>query len=70
MERTRLRNIYLKLRTEATKVIISKEMCSKRSYFKYLDVKFVKDNTKNLEKNLAPFFKENQMKGKYHTCRK
>ena len=54
MKRTRLKNIYLKQRTEATKVAHSQQRnkCvsilkkSKRSYFESLDMKFVKGNKK------------------------
>ena len=62
MKRTRLRNAYVKKRTEATKAAYNyqRNICvsllrkSKRSYFENLNVKFVRDN-KNLEKR-APFF--------------
>ena len=65
MLRTRLRNIYLKQRTETTKVAYNQQRnkCvsilkkSKKSYFESLDVKFVKDNKKFWKKNLSPFFK-------------
>ena len=54
MERTRLRNVYLKQRTETTKVAYNQQRnkCvnilkkTKRSYFESFDVKFVKDNKK------------------------
>ena len=52
MQRIRLRNIYLKQRTEATKFAHNQQKCvcilkkSKRSYFESPDVKFVKDNKK------------------------
>ena len=64
MQRTRLRKIYLKRLTEATKVaykcvnILEK---SKRFYYKCLNVKFVKDN-KILETNVACF--SNKIKSK------
>ena len=54
MQRTRVRNIYLKQRTEAIKIAYNQQRkkCvsilkkSKRPYFESLDVKFVKDNNK------------------------
>ena len=66
MQRTGLRNIYFKQRTETTKVAYNQQRnkCvsilkkSKRCYFESLDAKFVKDN-KIFGKNLAPFFKQN-----------
>ena len=64
MQRTRLRKIYLKRLTEATKVaykcvnILEK---LKRFYYKCLNVKFVKDN-KILGTNLACF--SNKIKSK------
>ena len=62
MKIARLRHVYLKKRTEATKAAYNyqRNICvsllrkSKRSYFENLNVKFVRDN-KNLEKR-APFF--------------
>ena len=70
MLRTRLRNIYLKQRTETTKVAYNQQRnkCvsilkkSKKSYFESLDVKFVKDN-KNFWKRLSPLF-SNKIKSK------
>ena len=70
MQRTTLRNIYLKQRTEATKVAYNQQRNtfvsilkkSKRSYFESLDVKFVKDNKKNLKK-ISPLF-PNKIKSK------
>ena len=67
MERTRLRNIYLKQRTETTKVAYNQQRnkCvsilkkTKRSYFESLDVKFVKDNKKFWKKISPLFFKQN-----------
>ena len=65
MQRIRLRNIYLKQRTEATKFAHNQQKCvcilkkSKRSYFESPDVKFVKDNKKFWKKKIAPFFKKN-----------
>ena len=58
MKRARLRNVYLKKRTEGTKTAYNyqQNICvnlfrkSKRSYFKNLNVKLVRDNKKNLEK--------------------
>ena len=71
LQRTRLRNIYLKQRTETTKVAYNQQRnkCvsilkkSKRCYFESLDVKFVKDN-KIFGKKSRPFFqtKLNQRK--------
>ena len=71
MLRTRLTNIYLKQRTETTKVAYNQQRnkCvsilkkSKKFYFESLDVKFVKDN-KNFGKESLPFFqtKLNQRK--------
>ena len=63
MKRARLRNVYLKKRTEATKVAHSyqQNICvsllrkSKRSYFENLNVKLVRDN-KKFWKNVAPLF--------------
>ena len=63
MLRTRLRNIYLKQRTETTKVAYNwqRNKCvsilkkSKKSYFESLDTKFVKDKFPFL----SPFFKQN-----------
>ena len=70
MERTRLRNIYLKQRTETTKVAYNQQRnkCvsilkkTKRSYFESLDVKFVKDN-KKFWKKISPLF-SNKIKSK------
>ena len=70
MERTRLRNIYLKQRTETTKVAYNQQRnkCvsilkkTKRSYFESLDVKFVKDNKKFWKKISA--FLSNKIKSK------
>ena len=70
MQRTTLRNIYLKQRPEATKVAYNQQRNkfvsilkkSKRSYFESLDVKFVKDY-KNFWKNISPFF-SNKIKSK------
>ena len=70
MQKTGLRNIYLKQCTEATKVAYNQQRnkCvsilkkSKRSYFESLDVKFVKDNKKNLKK-ISPLF-PNKIKSK------
>ena len=63
MKRARLRNIYLKKRTEATKAAfsypenigVSLPRKSKRSYFENLKVKLVRDH-KKVWKNLAPLF--------------
>ena len=70
MQRTRLRNIYLKQCTEATKVAYNQQRnkCvsilkkSKRSYFESLDVKFIKDN-KKFWKKISPLF-SNKIKSK------
>ena len=70
MLRTRLRNIYLKKRTETTKVAYNQQRnkCvsilkkSKKSYFESLDVKFVKDN-KKFWKIISPLF-SNKIKSK------
>ena len=70
MQRTRLINFYLKQLTETTKVAYDQQRNKgisilkqpKRSYFESLNVKFVKDNKKFWKKNLAPFFKQSQMK--------
>ena len=70
MLRTRLRNIYLKQRTETTKVAYNQQRnkCvsilkkSKKSYFESLDVKFVKDN-KKFWKRISPLF-SNKIKSK------
>ena len=71
MLRARLRNIYLKQRTETTKFAYSQQRnkCvsilkkSKKSFFECLDVKFVKDN-KKFWKIISPLFqtKLNQRK--------
>ena len=58
-------NIYLQQCTETIKAAYNQQRnkCvsilkkSKRSYFECLDVKFVKDFQKILEKNLSAFFK-------------
>ena len=63
MLRTRLRNIYLKQRTETTKVAYNQQRnkCvsilkkSKKSYFESLDAKFVNDN-KKFWKRISPLF--------------
>ena len=78
MLRTRLRNIYLKQRTETTKVAYNhqRNKCvsilkkSKKSYFGSLDVKFVKEN-KKFWKRISPLF-SNKIKSKKKdpTCRK
>ena len=68
--RTRLRNIYLKQRTETTKVAYSQQRnkCvstlkkSKISYFESLAVKFVKGN-KKFWKRISPLF-SNKIKSK------
>ena len=77
MQRTRLRNIYLKQLSEATKVAYNQQRnkCvtilkkSKRSYFESLHVKFVKDNkfVKDFGKKSRPFFqtKLNQRNGSH-----
>ena len=70
MQKTRLRNIYLKQLTEATKVAYNQQRnkCvtilkkSKRSYFESLHVKFVKDN-KRFWKKISPLF-SNKIKSK------
>ena len=70
MQRTRLRNIYLKQRTEATKVAYNQQRnkCvsilkkSKRTYSESLDVKFVKDN-KKVWRKISPLF-SNKLKSK------
>ena len=70
MQRTTLRNIYLKQRPEATKVAYNQQRNkfvsilkkSKRSYFESLDVKFVKDY-KKVWKKISPFF-SNKIKSK------
>ena len=70
MLRTRLRNIYLKQRTEKTKIAYNQQRnkCvrilkkSKKSYFESLDVKFVKDN-KKFWKRISPLF-SNKIKSK------
>ena len=62
MKRARLRNVYLKKRTEATKAAYNyqRNICvsllrkSKRSYFENLNVKF--EITKKFGKTLHPFF--------------
>ena len=71
MERTRLRNVYLKQRTETNKVAYNQQRNKcvsilkkiKRSYFESFDVKFVKDN-KKFWKKISPLFsnKINQKK--------
>ena len=68
--RARLRNAYLKKRTEATKAAYNyqRNICvsllrkSKRSYFENLNVKLVRDN-KHFWKNIAPLF-SNKIKSK------
>ena len=70
MKRARLRNAYLKKRTEATKTAYNyqRNICvillrkSKRSYFENLTVKLVRDN-KKFCKNVAPLF-SNKIKSK------
>ena len=70
MKRARLRNVYLKKRTEATKAAYNyqRNICvsllrkSKRSYFENLNVKLVRDN-KKFWKNVAPLF-SNKIKSK------
>ena len=70
MQKTGLRNIYLKQCTEATKVAYNqqRDKCasilkkSKRSYFESLDVKFVMDNEK-FWKKIWPLF-SNKIKRK------
>ena len=70
MLRTRLRNIYLKQRTETTKVAYNRQRnkCvsilkkSKKSYFESLDTKFVKDN-KKFWKRISPL-SSNKIKSK------
>ena len=70
MQKTGLRNIYLKQCTEATKVAYNqqRDKCasilkkSKRSYFESVDVKFVKDNEK-FWKKISPLF-SNKIKRK------
>ena len=70
MKRARLRNIYFKKRTEATKAAfsyprnigVSLLRKSKRSYFENLKVKLVRDH-KKVWKNLAPLF-SNKIKSK------
>ena len=64
MKRTRLRNPYVKKRTEATKAAYNyqRNICvsllrkSKKSFFENLNVKPVRDNKKILEKRCARFF--------------
>ena len=76
MERTRLRNIYLKQRTETIKFAYNQQRnkCvnilkkQKRSYFESLNLKFVKDNKKFWKKISA--LNSNKIKGKDRTCRK
>ena len=68
--KARLRNIYLKQRTETTKVAYNRQRnkCvsilkkSKKSYFESLDTKFVKDN-KKFWKRISPLF-SNKIKSK------
>ena len=62
MKRARLRNVYLKKRSEATKAAYSyqRNICvslleSKRSYSENLNIKLVRDN-KKFWKNIAPPF--------------
>ena len=63
MKRVRLRKVYLKKRTEATKAAYNYQQNScvsllrklKRPYFENLNVKLGKDN-KNFQKNVAPLF--------------
>ena len=70
MLRTRLRNIYLKQRTETTKVAYNRQRnkCgsilkkSKKSYFGSLDTKFAKDN-KKFWNRISPLF-SNKIKSK------
>ena len=70
MNRARLRNAYLKKRTEATKAAYNyqRKLCvsllgkSKWSYFESLNVKLVRDN-KKFWKNVAPLF-PNKIKSK------
>ena len=70
MKRARLRNAYLKKRTEATKTAYNyqRNICvillrkSKRSYFENVTVKLVRDN-KKFWKNVAPLF-SNKIKSK------
>ena len=70
IKRARLRNVYLKKRTEATKaaynyqqnICVSLLRKSKRSYLDNLNVKFVRDN-KKFWKNVAPPF-SNKIKSK------
>ena len=72
MVRTRLRNIYLKLRTETTKVAYNQQRneCvsilkkSKKSYFERLEVKFVKDNKKSWKRISHLFPNKIKSKGK------
>ena len=71
MQRTRLRNNYLKQSTETTKVTYDqqrKECVShlkklKTSHFESLNVKFFEENKKNLEKKISPHF-SNKIKSK------
>ena len=70
MKRARLRNVYLKKRTEATKVAYNyqRRICVsllrklKRSYFENLNVKLARGN-KKFWKNVAPLF-SNKIKSK------
>ena len=70
MLRTRFRNIYLKQRTETTKVAYNRQRnkCvsilkkSKKSYFESLDTKFVKDYKKFWKRISPPF--SNKIKSK------
>ena len=63
MQRARLRNAYLKNRTDATKAICNyqQNICvnllrkSERSYFENIGVQLVRDN-KKFGKTLRPFF--------------
>ena len=68
MERTRLRNIYLKPRTETTKVAYNQQIIKCVSILKKaksLNVKFVKDN-KKFWKKISPIF-SNKIKSKEKT---
>ena len=68
MKRTRLRNAYVKKRTEATKAAYNyqRNICvsllrKSKSYFENLNVKLVRD--KKFWKNFKPFF-SNKIKSK------
>ena len=78
MKSARLRNVYLKKRTEEIKAAYSyqRNVCvsllrkSKRSYFENIDVKLVRVNKKTLEKRCALFQIKSNPKKESHLLRR